>query len=73
MGFLVDLLMLMWVMRCWGGFLSGVRCRLFACGLGDATVIPKPHHLFPHLNPDEFYLSGTSLPGCPRKEAVKCV
>ena len=24
--------------------------------------IPKPHRLLPHLNPDCFYLSGTSLP-----------
>jgi len=24
--------------------------------------IPKPSHLLPHLNPDWFYLSGTSLP-----------
>jgi len=24
--------------------------------------IPKHHHLLPHLNPDWFYLSGTSLP-----------
>ena len=23
---------------------------------------PKPHHLFPCLNPDWFYLSGTGLP-----------
>ena len=23
---------------------------------------PKPHHLLPYLNPDWFYLSGTSLP-----------
>jgi len=29
--------------------LSGARCRLFAY---DATVIPKPHHLLPHVNPD---------------------
>jgi len=27
----------------------------------DATAIPKPHHLLPHLNPDCFYLSGTVL------------
>ena len=35
--------------------------------------IPKPHHLLPHLNPDWFYLSGTGLPGCPGKQAVKRV
>ena len=55
-----------WVMGCWGGYLSGARCRLFAYNPVDATAIPKPHHLFLHLNPDWFYLSG-----CPGKEAVK--
>jgi len=50
------------VMRCWCGFLSGARCRLFAYGPADATVSPKPQHLLPHLNPDWFYLSGTCLP-----------
>ena len=35
---------------------------MFAYGPADATVIPKPHHLLPHLNPDWFYLSGTGLP-----------
>ena len=51
-----------WVMRCWCGYLSGARCRLFAYGPTDATAIPKPHHLLPHLNPDWSYLSGTGLP-----------
>jgi len=51
-----------WVMRCWCGYLSGVRCRLFAYGPADATAISKPHHLLPHLNPDWFYLFGTGLP-----------
>ena len=50
-----------WVMRCWYGYLSGARCRLFAYGPADATAIPKSHHLLPHLNPDWFYLSGTGL------------
>jgi len=40
---------------------SGVRCRLFAYGPADATAIPKPHHLSPHLNPDWFCLSSTGL------------
>ena len=31
-----------WVMRCWCGYLSGVRCRLFAYGPADATATPKP-------------------------------
>ena len=51
-----------WVMRCWCGYLSGARCRLFAYGPADATAIPKPHHLLSHINPDWFYLSGTGLP-----------
>jgi len=51
-----------WVMGCRYGYLSGARCRLFVHGPVDATVIPKPHHLLPQLNPDRFYLSGTSLP-----------
>ena len=37
------------VMRCWCGYLSGARCRLFAYGPADA--IPKPHPLLPHWNP----------------------
>jgi len=27
-----------WVMRCWRGYLSGARCKWFACGPADATV-----------------------------------
>jgi len=41
-------------------------------GLADATAVPKPHRLLPHLNPDWFYLSGTDFQGCPGK-AVKRV
>ena len=52
-----------WVMRCWCGYMSGIRCRLFACGPGDATAVPKPRYLLPHFNLDWFYLSGTGLPG----------
>ena len=44
-----------WVMRCCCGYLSGVRCRLFAYGPADATAIPKPRHLLPHLNSEWFY------------------
>ena len=44
-----------WVMRHWR-YLSGARCRLFAYGPADATVVQTPHHLFPHLNPGWFYL-----------------
>ena len=44
--------------------------RLFAFGPADATAIPKPHHLSPHLNPDWFSFV---VPGCPREEAIKRV
>jgi len=50
------------VMRCWCGYLSGARCRLFTYGPADATAIPKHHRLLPRLSPDWFYLSGTGLP-----------
>ena len=46
-------------MRCWCGYLSGARCRLFAYGPSDATAIPKPHCLLLHLNPDWFHLTHT--------------
>ena len=48
-------------MRCWCGYLSGARCRLFAYGPADVADIPNPHHLLPHLNPEWFYLSGAGL------------
>jgi len=33
-----------------GGYLSAATvCRLLAYGPADATTIPKPHHLLPHL------------------------
>jgi len=31
-----------WVMRCWCGYLSGSRCRLFAYGPADATASQNP-------------------------------
>ena len=52
-----------WVIRCRCGYLSAARCRLFAYGPADATTVPKPYHLLPHLNSDWFYLSGTGSPG----------
>ena len=33
------------VMRCWCGYLSGARCRLFAYGPADATAFPNPSSL----------------------------
>ena len=63
------------VVRCWCGYLSGARCRLFAYGLADATAIPKPHHLLPHLNPDCFSVFAFLIPaysGCPGKKVDGC-
>jgi len=60
-----------WVMWCWCGYLSGVRCRLFAYGPADVTAIPKPHHLLTHLNPDWSTFLVAACLGCPGKEAVK--
>ena len=51
-----------WAMSGWCGYLSGARCRLFAYGPAGATASPKPRRLLPDLNPDWFYLSGTSIP-----------
>jgi len=48
-----------WVVRCWHGYLSGVRCRL-AYGPFDATAT---HCVLLQWNPDWFYLSGTGPPG----------
>ena len=62
-----------WVMRCWCGYLSGAKCRLFACGPAAATAIPKPHLLLPHFHPDWFYLSGTGFSSLAWKKAVKRV
>jgi len=49
-------------MRCWCGYPSAARCRLFAYGPGpaDALHLKTPSSLV-HLNPDWFYLSGTGL------------
>jgi len=43
-----------WVTGCWCGYLYGARRRLFAYGPADATAIPKPRNLLPHINPDWF-------------------
>ena len=58
-------------MSCWCGYLSRVRCRLFAYGPADATSVSKPHHLLPRFNLDWFYLSGTGLPRLSWKKAVQ--
>jgi len=45
-----------WVMRCCCGYLPRAGCRLCAYGPADATAIPKPHNLLPHLHPGCSYL-----------------
>ena len=40
-------------MRCWCGYLSGARCRLFAYGPAVATA--SQNSVIPHLNPDRFF------------------
>jgi len=47
-------------MRCWCGYRSAVRCRLFAYGPADATA--SQDSIISHFNPDWFYLSDTVLP-----------
>ena len=51
-------------MRCWCGYLSAMRCRLFAYGPADATAIPKAHHAFliDIQNVFTSYLNGIVLP-----------
>jgi len=46
---------------------------LFAYDPADATAIPKPHHVLPHLNPDWFTFLVPAYSACPRKEAIKQV
>ena len=62
-----------WVKRCWCGYLSEMRCRLFAHHPADATASPNP------IIPCLIYIhTGITFlvpayPGCPAKEAVKWV
>jgi len=56
------------VVRYWCGYLSGGRCKSFACGPADATATPSS--LAP-VKPRMVYLSGIGLPrfpGCPGKK-----
>ena len=50
-----------WTMRCWCGYVWS-EVQIDCIWSSWCHCIPKPHHLLPHLNPDWFYLSGTSLP-----------
>jgi len=62
-----------WVMRCWCGYLSGARCRLFAYGPTDATASQNPVISCPILIQTGFTFLVPAHPGSPRKRAVKCV
>ena len=48
-----------WVMRCWRGYVSGVRCKRFAYGPAYATATPSS---LPSLKSAWFGLSGAGLP-----------
>jgi len=43
----------------------GARCRLFAYCPPDATAIPEPHHLVPHLNPSDLPFWYRLTQSCP--------
>ena len=59
------------VMRCWRGYLSGMRCKWFAYGPADVTAT---YHLLVYWNQEWFVLSGAGLPRLYwKKEAVKRV
>jgi len=59
-----------WVMRCWHGYLSEVRCKWLARGPAEATATPSS---VASLNPEWFDLSSTSLLRLSLKKAVKYV
>jgi len=56
-----------WLIECWHGYLSGVRCKWFAYGPAHATAT---HHLLFHWNPEWFCLSGAGLPGLSWKKPL---
>ena len=62
-----------WVMRCWCGYLSAARCRLFAYGPADATASPNPIISCLIWTQIGFTFLVPAYPGCPGKEAVKSV
>jgi len=55
------------VMRCWRGYLSGVRRKWFARGPADATATPSS--LAP-INPECFTFLVPAHPGCPGKRSL---
>jgi len=56
-----------WLMRCWCGYLSEVRCKWFACGPADATATPSS--LAP-VKSRLVYLSGAGLPRLSGKKTL---
>ena len=62
-----------WVMRCWCGYQSGSRCRLFAYGPSDATASQNPiiSCLIEIQSGITFLVP--AYPGCRREKAVKRV
>jgi len=62
-----------WMVRCWCGYLSGVRCELLAHCLPDASDIPKSNRLLPYLNPEWFTFLVPAYPCRPGREAIKRV
>ena len=56
------------VMRCWHGYLSGVRWN----DLYMVQLMPlPPHHLLLQQNPEQFILLVPAYPDCPGKKAIK--
>ena len=62
-----------WVMRCWCGYLSWARFRLFAYGSANATASLRPYNPLCHLNSGCFYLSGIRLPRVVLEKNPLCV
>jgi len=59
-----------WVIGCWLGYLSGVRCKWFAHDPADATATPSSAA---SVNPERFCLSRASLPRLSLKKVVNRV
>jgi len=57
-----------WVMRCWHGYLSAVRCRWFACGPADTTATPSSCLIKIQIG---LTFLVPACPSCSGKEAVK--
>ena len=59
-----------WVMRCWCGYLSWARFRLFAYGSANATASLRPYNPLRHLNSGCFYLCSSSRSSCTSSDTV---